>query len=166
MSHFWRAESKTRSQERNQDITHAPWTQHRQRGGPPKVHASTWPLDRALHTLHVRTQPSASWGTRKQDCPVLVLLPLGSSSPRRALPEICVWLLTNIYWLRKPRTLVGNNSKVNSQSLSNEKLQQRVVCPLPSVLRYASVTWISSEDKLGSAALKCGNTQKASFRSD
>ena len=75
MSHFWWAESKNRSQEQKQDITHAPWTQHNQRGRPPKAHASAWPLDRALHMLRVRTQPSTSWGTRKQDRPVPALPP-------------------------------------------------------------------------------------------
>ena len=40
MSHFWRAESKNRSQERKQDITHALWTQHRQ----GSVHLRRTPL--------------------------------------------------------------------------------------------------------------------------
>lgn len=115
----------------------------------PKAHASAWPLDRALHALHVRTQPSTSWGTRKQDRPVPALLPLGSRSSRRALPEICVCPEINTYWLRKPRTPVVTIAKSIVNCWAMKDCSNGCVCPLSSVLRFASVTWIFQWISLG-----------------
>ena len=43
-----------------------------------------------------------------------LLLLYGSTSPHKALPEFLIWPLINFYWLKSPRTLVGNTpSRIN-----------------------------------------------------
>ena len=52
-----------------------------------------------------------------------------SRGPNKALPEF-VWPLTNFYWLRRPRTLVGNKN---------------ILCALPSKCQHR-VSWLQGPD--------------------
>ena len=81
-------------------------------GLTPGPTPSLTPLRESAHT------PSAS----KQGNLLLVFAPPAPphciKGPSKALPEFLIWPLTNFYWLRKPRTLVGSKLIISVLVLS------------------------------------------------
>ena len=50
------------------------------------------------------------WASEKGNLLLVLAPPCCSRVPNKALPEFLVWSLINFYWLRRPRTLVGNKA--------------------------------------------------------
>ena len=65
---------------------------------------------RSAHTLTPFKGPAHPLPGSEQGHLLLILAPSrGSTRPNKALPEFLIWPLINFYWLRSPRTRVGNN---------------------------------------------------------
>ena len=65
----------------------------------------------ALCSPHLRDRLTLPPSGSKQGNLLLVFAPsCCSASPNNALPEFLVWRLINFYWLRSPRTQVGNKN--------------------------------------------------------
>jgi len=106
---------KSREQERRvgnkkQGPAHAPCTRGLQRGGQTtKATPQAWLLDTPLPSPHIRNQGALPRWVSKRGNLLFILTPcFCSRSPKKTLPEFPVWPLINFYWLRRPRTLVGN----------------------------------------------------------
>ena len=82
-----------------------------------------------IATLIPFREPVGPCSGSKQGNLLLVFAPC-SSSPSKALLECLVWPLTNFYWLRRPRTLVGNKN---------------ILCALPSKWQHR-VSWVQGPD--------------------
>ena len=73
---------------------------------------------------HLRDQVTSLLGESKGTY-FSFMLQHGSKSHSKALPEFFVWSLINFYWLRSPRTLVGNDGRCSTHSVRSEYLMLR-----------------------------------------
>ena len=77
------------------------------RPSKPSLQSHSWIHSPLTLCKRKARPPSGS----EQGNSLLVFTPLCcSKSPSKALPEFPVWSLINFYWLRSPRTLVGNRN--------------------------------------------------------
>ena len=86
------------------------WSLHRAppRGWADHLSHASWPTHRPAPVVIAFKLPSSfSLGASKGTCTSFAPL-CCSISPSEALPEILIWTLINIYWLKSPRARVGN----------------------------------------------------------
>ena len=115
--HFWRAWSKSRGWGPRAGYCahplHTPppkgWAKHLSHpSGPTPGHTPT--------LTPYKEQARPSQGANKQGNLLFVLTAhCCSRGPSKALPEFLVWTLINFYWLRRPRTLVGNARNIEQK---------------------------------------------------
>ena len=66
------------------------------------------PLDPPLSSPCIRNQLAPPSGSEQGNLLLVFTHSCCSMSPSKALPEFLVWPLINFYWLRRPRTVLGN----------------------------------------------------------
>ena len=106
------------SWDQKQGDVHAACTHHHERGRKPSkpplwndpwTHLTFTPYKEQAHPSS-RSKPAREPVTCSH-CP-----PCWHKGPNKALPEFLVWPLINFYWLRRPRILVHNNVKMESET--------------------------------------------------
>ena len=100
-------------------------------GHPPKP--ALQPNPGHTPTLTPYKEPAWSpWEVSKHGNLLLVFAPLCCSrDPNKAFPEFLVWPLINFYWLRRPRTLVGNRIILTRADWRMNYMIVKI-CPPPS----------------------------------